>query len=231
MGIEYDGELYDYVYPHIKNELIFDIGANIGEVVKRFVDKGGKVIAVEPQEELTTNENYKGVIDIVTNVCISDSIGKITFYRGDSKHTTISTCFEDWKPLHPSTKWTPVTMGTITLDTLIEKYGIPTYIKIDVEGFEDRVLGGLSHTIKFISFEFTQGFTKNFENCIRLIERFGFQKMTTFVKKKIKANINGRRKTIRAYKLVDEFTNTQDVLNFFNNKLGKREQGDILIEA
>ncbi len=38
---------------------------------------------------------------------------------------------------------------------MIEAYGAPAFIKIDVEGFEDRALAGLSHAVPVISFEFT----------------------------------------------------------------------------
>ena len=42
---------------------------------------------------------------------------------------------------------------TITLDDLIAKHGVPDFIKIDVEGNERKVLSGLSHAVKYISFE------------------------------------------------------------------------------
>ena len=42
-----------------------------------------------------------------------------------------------------------------TLDILIEKFGVPKFIKIDVEGYELEVLKGLSHSIHLISFEYT----------------------------------------------------------------------------
>jgi FkbM family methyltransferase len=45
------------------------------------------------------------------------------------------------------------TVETITLDQLTNKYGVPDYIKIDVEGFEQWVLKGLSHRVSYLSFE------------------------------------------------------------------------------
>jgi hypothetical protein len=45
------------------------------------------------------------------------------------------------------------TVETVTLDSLIEKYGIPDYIKIDVEGHEWECLEGLNQNIRVISFE------------------------------------------------------------------------------
>ena len=42
-----------------------------------------------------------------------------------------------------------------TLDALIAAHGAPAFAKIDVEGFEDAVLAGLSRPLPALSFEFT----------------------------------------------------------------------------
>src|SRR5262249_25607365 len=42
-----------------------------------------------------------------------------------------------------------------TLDHVIAVHGRPTFIKIDVEGFEEQVLSGLSVPVQALSFEFS----------------------------------------------------------------------------
>ena len=43
----------------------------------------------------------------------------------------------------------------VTLDQLIERHGEPAFLKLDVEGFEDKALAGLSRPVRALSFEFT----------------------------------------------------------------------------
>jgi len=45
------------------------------------------------------------------------------------------------------------TVETTTLEQLIVLYGMPTFIKIDVEGYEFKVLQGLRHPVPNLSFE------------------------------------------------------------------------------
>jgi hypothetical protein len=61
------------------------------------------------------------------------------------------------------------------------------------------------------------------------INRLGFRDFSTFLKKKDKETINGKRKVVRSYKIVDNFNDIRSVLKFFDN-LQKGEQGDILIK-
>ena len=48
-----------------------------------------------------------------------------------------------------------ITVPTTTLDALIADHGLPAFTKIDVEGFEEAVLAGLSQPLPALSFEFT----------------------------------------------------------------------------
>lgn len=144
-----------------ENSLCFDIGANMGSRVASFLVLNAKVIAVEPQRKC-----YRQLQLIFKNknvVVVAKGVGAINetrnFYVADD--TLISSFSPEWiegqKTGHlKNNKWdTTVKVEIVTLDTLIQQYGVPDFIKIDTEGFELEVLKGLSTPVKALSFEYT----------------------------------------------------------------------------
>jgi hypothetical protein len=64
-------------------------------------------------------------------------------------------------------KWTKTeTVNVTTLDKIIEKLGIPAFIKIDVEGHELSVVRGLSQPVKLLSLEFASESLDSIFKCI-----------------------------------------------------------------
>ena len=61
-----------------------------------------------------------------------------------------------------------------TLDALIAKHGKPAFIKIDVEGFEEEVLAGLTQPVKALSFEFTTIQREVAHACVERCVALGF---------------------------------------------------------
>jgi len=70
---------------------------------------------------------------------------------------------ERFSGIHWSEK---IAVPVSTLDALIKKYGMPKFIKIDVEGFENEVLAGLSIAPQFLSFEFNSEFAEAAASCV-----------------------------------------------------------------
>lgn len=237
MQFIYKGELYDYIYDDIKGKLVFDIGSNIGQITRRLINADCRVVAVEPQAKLTFNKNYEGVYAI-KHECVADKIGEVDFYKCE-KDPTISSCLESWKTIGSirtlrsksgSLKREKITLPTITLDALIEDFGKPKYIKIDVEGYEDKVLEGLSHKVDLISFEFSRWFEDCTIRCLDILEeRFGFKKLMPFVKKKF--TVNGSKKQ-HAY--CGEYYTKEDFIKDLDKfveltAIDNRNVGDILV--
>jgi FkbM family methyltransferase len=150
-----------------KDDLCFDIGANYGMRTEIFLKLGARVVAVEPQDacmqELKKKYgNNKRVILI--KKAISDNYGEEELMISDSH--TLSSMSKEWinsikssDMFFVSTKafsWQKsAKVQVTTLNHLIKEYGKPVFLKIDVEGYEYKVLKSLSEPIKVISFEFT----------------------------------------------------------------------------
>ncbi len=171
-----------------KGDLVFDIGANIGEKTEIFLQLGAKVIAVEPQESCwrVLNRRFNGQDVTVITSAISYSDGERTLFV--DKSPTISSISNDWidavkkSGRFSSHKWAyKLTVPTSTLDALMDKYGEPAFCKIDVEGAEFDVLQGLSRPIKAISFEFVSECPSSSLNCIDYLSELGKAKFNYYL--------------------------------------------------
>jgi FkbM family methyltransferase len=139
-------------------DLVFDIGAHLGSTVEVFTRKSGKVVAFEPNQLLVDNlkEMFKHNNVIIDTRGLSNEIGTKVF--NVSYANSLSTFSEDW--IHSSRfsdtiTWdTKVEVETTTLDNIIEEYGIPDYVKIDVEGYEYEVLSPLTKFLPDTLFAF-----------------------------------------------------------------------------
>src|SRR5215831_1198792 len=145
-------------------DLVFDVGAHVGDRVGSFRRLGARVVAVEPQPPLVTT--LKLLYGRDRNVTIEPAAigrerGSVTL-KLNIDNPTVSTASEafvraaDGAPGWETQAWTKtIEVPLTTLDALIERHGRPVFIKIDVEGFEAEALAGLSHPVKALSFEFT----------------------------------------------------------------------------
>jgi hypothetical protein len=95
----------------------------------------------------------------VENCAAGDLPGKATLRL--CNYSGLSTLTNDWyeasqqSPLNRDAKWTgSLEVEIITLDQLAGRYGVPNFIKIDAEGYDDQVLRGMSFRPPALSFEF-----------------------------------------------------------------------------
>jgi FkbM family methyltransferase len=153
-----------YVRFMAPDDIVFDIGAHVGDRISSFRRIGARVIALEPQPLLQRALHHihgrdPGVILVPAAV---GSENREATMRINSRNPTVSTLSdafiveafgaEGWQ----DQIWDQViSVPVVTLDRLIAKFGPPVFIKIDVEGAEDDVLLGLSQSVAALSFEFT----------------------------------------------------------------------------
>lgn len=165
------------------DDLIFDVGAHVGEKSSTYIQNGAKVVCIEPQPDCFIklqnrfSENSKVMLE---NVGLSSQVGHMDLYICSSSNTisTFSKEFQN-KSRHSERgyKWDRlITVPVTTLDNLIDKYGVPQFCKIDVENFEFEVLKGLTNQIPFISIEFHVELYQNAILCLDYLESLGYKK-------------------------------------------------------
>lgn len=151
-----------------KGDLIFDIGANGGDKADLFLRLGAHVVAVEPDEgnQVALAQRFlrlrlvKRPV-IVVPKAVSDSIRNEVMWidAPGSALNTLSRKWVDTLRTDDSRFGTTLNFGqersieTTTLEEIIESYGAPFYVKVDVEGHEAAVLRGLHRPIPYLSFE------------------------------------------------------------------------------
>jgi FkbM family methyltransferase len=145
-------------------DLAFDIGSHVGDRIGSFRRLGARVVALEPQPLCarairTIYADDQGVT-LVEAACGAQS-GKLTL-RINSANPTVSTASADFiSAANGAGGWegqvwdSEIEVPCTTLDALVAEHGTPAFAKIDVEGFEDTVLAGLSRPLPALSFEFT----------------------------------------------------------------------------
>lgn len=145
-------------------ELVFDIGAHVGDRIAAFRRLEARVIAVEPQPALI--KTLRLLYGRDRNVTIeAAAVGRepgVVELNVNIDNPTVSTVSRDFiaaaadAPGWEAQAWPKrVRVPVTTLDALIARHGIPCFIKIDVEGFEAEALAGLGGPIQALSFEFT----------------------------------------------------------------------------
>lgn len=119
------------------NETYFDLGAYRGDTVAEFLHctKGyNKIVAVEPDIKTysklcAATQNIEKIINI--NAAISDKCGKIEFCMNASRGSNATG---------------GVVIDSISVDSLLT-VGMPTFIKMDIEGAELAAIAGAKKTL------------------------------------------------------------------------------------
>jgi FkbM family methyltransferase len=158
-------------------DLVFDIGSNIGNRIRPFIKMGLKVVAVEPQPYCVAilRKVFNDQVAIEQKG-VGEKEEIRTMYISQDNHV-LSSFSKEWidkmkVKRFAGIKWENAEKVQITtLDKLIAQYGVPVFIKIDVEGFEQEVLKGLSRSVKMISFEFA--LPENTNGLLQCLDRIG----------------------------------------------------------
>ncbi|MEO8317043.1 MAG: FkbM family methyltransferase [Bradyrhizobium sp.] len=145
-------------------DLVFDVGAHVGDRVASFRRLGADVVAVEPQGAMVRALRLlygRSKSVAIEPVAVGRVAGRVPMQINADNPTvsSVSPAFVEAArdaPGWETQRWSEtVEVDVTTLDALIAKHGIPIFIKLDVEGFEAEALHGLSCVVRSLSFEFT----------------------------------------------------------------------------
>ncbi len=163
-------------------DLCFDIGAHTGIQSAVWEKLGALVVAVEPNplfyKKLVRRFKNRPSIHVL-DLAISDQEEETTMFLSSIAPTVSTLADDEWQEEIKnrssfSFEWDqPMKVQTTTIDQLIEKYGVPHLIKLDIESFESRALRGLHHPINWISFEYFSYLPTDSLQCIKEITRLG----------------------------------------------------------
>ena len=150
-------------------DLCFDVRANMGTRVERFLIMGANVVAVEPQQhciDYLQAKYWHSKRVTLEPLGLDEASGEREFLI--STHSGLSSMSKEWvsrfsqrSGKFADQRWDKtVTVQVTTLDALLQRYGVPAFCKIDVEGFEYQVLKGLSRPIPALSLEYTPEYSQ-----------------------------------------------------------------------
>ena len=155
-------------------DLVFDIGAHVGNRTRAFAALGCRVVAVEPQPAVAALLRVlAGRLPGVTVVeqAVAECVGRATLAVSD-RTPTVSTLTAAWRDArgHDATfagvAWNrQVEVETTTLDALVAQFGEPAFVKLDMEGGELAALHGLTTAVQGVSFEYLSGTLEAAEAC------------------------------------------------------------------
>jgi FkbM family methyltransferase len=144
-------------------KLIYDVGAHLGEDTDFYLRKGFDVVAIEANPVLAERlrERFKSNLSdgslVVVETAIAETAGDVGFYvnQAASIFGTIRPAWAERNALagKPSKL---IQVKASLFPELLDMYGAPYYLKIDIEGADVLCLRGLSERAdrpKFVSIE------------------------------------------------------------------------------
>jgi len=201
----------------LENDLCYDIGANIGERTDIFIQLGAKVVVVEPQTScflILQNKCYKNNKTTLLNYAVGsqEKEDELLICDESTECSTLSSKFVSVYAQYSGLHWQKKEkIRVTTLDTIIKQYGIPKFIKIDVEGYESEVFKGLSSKINFIVFEFNRPLLNDTKLCLDRLEELGNCKCN-FIKFEFMSLVLAEWLPIKEFKIQLEQLITEDIL-------------------
>jgi FkbM family methyltransferase len=165
------------------NDLVFDIGSHVGDRIAAFRRLGARVVACEPNPALVKTLRLiygRDASVTVEPVAVGAESGEIELSINVNNPTVSTASREFVKASQGAPGWEgqnwdkSIKVAATTLDALIAQHGVPSFMKIDVEGFEAEALAGLTQPVAALSFEFTTIQRDVARGCVARCQALGY---------------------------------------------------------
>ena len=146
-----------------RGDLVFDVGAHAGNHVRALASLGCRVVAVEPQPDFARVLRLlfsRSTAVTIVETAVSDRTGRATLSISE-RTPTVTSLAADWRDARAAdadfaqVRWNRAAeIDVTTLQALIEHFGLPAFVKLDVEGSEPAALAGLNRPVAAVAFEY-----------------------------------------------------------------------------
>lgn len=167
-----------------RGDLVFDVGANKGQKTTALLALGARVLAVDPNPVCTSVivKNHRKEISSgrlhVECAAVASQPGHITLAVFDSTADMVSGSAEflNYARTLGYAETRTIAAVVLTVDQLINRFGLPQFLKIDVEGMDAEVLRGLTSRPRYLSFEYNTAVAliENTRQCFKEGLRLGY---------------------------------------------------------
>ena len=129
-------------------DLVFDIGANNGDDTGYYLRRGFRVVAVEavPEYAREVQDRFRTYVETgtltVLPVAVGEQDGSTEFFVSEGNRGVWSS-FDAEGARKNGLKATRITVPTRSIRSLFAEYGVPYYLKVDIEGFDHLCLSGI----------------------------------------------------------------------------------------
>ena len=179
-----------------QKDLIYDIGMHKGEDSELYLKKGYRVIGIEAVPALAeaTGESLKEFVQsgqlLILNVAIAEREGALTFFESTA-NSVWGTLYPEWARRNEKLAGKPSIERIVdgaNLAAILSQYGVPYYLKIDVEGADTlclEALRGFRDKPKYVSFESTKDSWRDLEREFALLKELGYSKFKVVPQHKV----------------------------------------------
>ncbi|MGA9380244.1 MAG: FkbM family methyltransferase [Phormidium sp.] len=178
------------------NNLIIDVGVNTGQDTEFYLKKGFKVVGIEAHPDIyeSTKQRLNSYIEkgqlILLNIAVSPQDAPITFYANLQRNfwgtTVIDVATEKERAFGAG--FIEITVEGRRFESILQEFGIPYYLKVDIEGADllcVKALRQFDTKPRFISIESTKESWNAMLEELAVFQELGYQKFKAINQAKI----------------------------------------------